>query len=96
MRRRYARYLVRSIKKQRAKGRRLPESLYGIERQLRNVPPPKQAETVEKLLEASSKWEPETAGRAVRRATTKQQRKSGKGGGGTRPGMFPGQRQRVR
>lgn len=94
LRRRYARYLLRSVKKQRAKGRALPESLARVERQLRGLPPAKQADVLEKLLEAGATWQPEAAGRAMRRANAKQERRSGRGPG-TRPGLLPGQRKRA-
>jgi hypothetical protein len=94
LRRRYARFLLRSIKKQRAKGRALPEGLTRVERQVRGLPPHKQAELLEKLLETGATWQPETAGRAMRRASTKQERRSGRGPG-TRPGLLPGQRRRA-
>ena len=94
LRRRYARFLLRSIKKQRAKGRALPEGLTRVERQVKGLPPHKQAELLEKLLETGATWQPETAGRAMRRASTKQERRSGRGPG-TRPGLLPGQRRRA-
>lgn len=94
LRRRYARFILRSVKKQRAKGRALPEGLAKVERQVRGLPPGKQAEVLEKLLEAGATWQPETAGRAMRRATSKQERRSGRGPGG-RPGLLPGQRRRA-
>jgi hypothetical protein len=94
LRRRYARYILRSIKKQRAKDRPLPENLLRLERQVRGLPPRKQAEVIEQLLETSATFRPEAAGRAMRRATAKQERRSGKGPG-VRPGLLPGQRRRA-
>jgi hypothetical protein len=94
LRRRYARFLLRSLKKQKAKGRALPESLAKLERQVRGLPPAKQADLLEKILEAGATWQPETAGRALRRASSKQDRRSGRGPG-ARPGLVPGQRRRA-
>ena len=94
LRRRYARFLLRSVKKQRAKGRQLPENLLRMERHVRGLPPQKQAEMVEQLLETGATWRPEDLGRAMRRAGAKQERRSGKGRG-VRPGLAPGQRRRA-
>jgi hypothetical protein len=94
LRRRYARFLLRSVKKQRAKGRAIPDNLLRMERQVRGLPPHKQAEVIEQLLETGATWRPEQMGRAMRRAGAKQERRSGKGHG-ARPGMTPGQRRRA-
>lgn len=94
LRRRYARYILRSIKKMRAKDRPLPENLLRLERQVRGLPPRRQAEVVEQLLETGATYRPEEAGRAMRRASAKQERRSGKSGG-VRPGLMPGQRRRA-
>jgi len=94
LRRRYARFILRSIKKQRQKDRPLPENLLRIERQLRGLPPRKQAEVLEQLLETSATFRPEAAGRALRRASSRQERRRGKGSG-VRPGLMPGQRRRA-
>ncbi len=94
LRRRYARFILRSIKKQRKKDRPLPENLLRIERQLRGLPPRKQAEVLEQLLETGATFRPEAAGRALRRASSRGERRSGKGSG-VRPGLMPGQRRRA-
>ena len=68
----------------------MPDSLVRIDRMLRRVPRHKRAEALEEMLEAGSAPETELS-RAVRRAASRQERRSGKGGG-LRPGMGPGQR----
>ena len=90
LRRRYVRRVLRSIDKARKKNRPMPDSLVRIDRMLRRVPRHKRAEALEQMLEAGSAPETEL-GRAVRRAASRQERRSGKGGG-LRPGMGPGQR----
>lgn len=92
LRRRYARRVVKMMRKYRDKGRQLPENLRPIERQIRRLPPAEQVRTLERLLEAGAKADPE-ASRNLRRAASRQQRRSGKKGGGVRPGLAPGQRQ---
>jgi hypothetical protein len=90
LRRRYARYVLRSIEKSRKKGRDLPPELTQLERQLTRVPPSKRAEVLETALVAGS--DPSAASsRAMRRAMARQnrQRPSGKG---QRPGTMGGSR----
>ena len=97
LRRRYARRIVRTIDKYREKGRPLPESLARLERQLRAIPQPKRAQTVEQMMEMSADQEQATPSRAMRRAAGRQDRHKGSKGGGLRPGTLPGQpRQRTR
>ena len=97
LRRRYARRIVKTIEKYRQKGRPLPESLSRLERQLRSVPQPKRAQTVEQIMEMSAEQEQATPSRAMRRAAGRQERHKGSKGGGLRPGTLPGQpRQRTR
>lgn len=93
LRRRYARRILKSIEKARAKNRPLPESLQRIDRQLRQVLPPKRAEVLEQMLEMGGSPDPANLSRAIRRAGGRQERRSGKGAG-SRPGMPPGQRRR--
>lgn len=92
LRRRYARYLVRMMKKSRAKGRQLPVDLVRIERQIRSLPPAVQAQRIEEMLEFGSARDT-AASREMRRAVERQERRSGKSGG-VRPGLAPGQRRR--
>ncbi len=97
LRRRYARRMVRTIEKFRAKGRPLPESLARLERTLKTVPQTKRAQTIEQMMEMSSEQEDVTPSRAMRRAAGRQDRHKGSKGGGLRPGTLPGQpRQRTR
>lgn len=88
LRRHYARFLARSIRKQRKKGQRLPPDLYRIERQIRHLPPTVQAEKLEELLKLSAKWKPDEAGRQLRRAADRAER-VGSTGRGTRQGRVP-------
>lgn len=92
LRKRYARRLVRSIKKMRAKGRKLPDNLLRIERQIRHLPPGRQQQVIEQMLELGANNAAE-ASRAMRRATERSDRQSGRGKG-QRPGTPPGQRRR--
>ena len=92
LRRRYARRLLKTIEKSRKKHRPLPENLEQIERQLRRVAPPKRAEILEQMLEYGASSDANLS-RELRRASNRQERRSGKGGG-TRPGLPPGQRRR--
>lgn len=99
LRRWYARFIVRNIAKQRKKGRRLPESMLRLERQVKHLPPAKKVETVEQLLEAGAASET-ASGRALRRAMDKQERRKGSGSGYRVGGVArqpqPGKRQRQR
>lgn len=94
LRRRYARYLVRMMKKSRAKGRQLPVDLVRVERQIRSLPPAVQAQRLEEMLEFGAARDASSASRELRRAVERQDRRSGKGQGGVRPGLAPGQRRR--
>ncbi|MGH8980599.1 MAG: hypothetical protein ACRDWE_06200 [Acidimicrobiales bacterium] len=97
LRRRYARRLLRTIEKFKKKGRQLPENLARLDRQLRQVPPHRRQELVEKMMEMSSTGDDPTSNRALRRASSRQERQKGQRGGGLRPGTMPGQpRQRPR
>jgi hypothetical protein len=95
LRRRYARRIVRMIDKYKKKGRPLPENLTRLERQLRRIPQPKRAQTVEQMMEMSAEPDQGT-NRALRRAAGRQERQKGSRGGGLRPGTLPGQPQRQR
>jgi len=94
LRRRYVRRVLKSIEKAKAKGRRLPPELYELSKQLSRVPKAKQAEALEDAIKAGPDA-PDSAGRAMRRAASAQQRQSGRGQGRHRPGtppLPPGQR----
>ncbi|MGH9089461.1 MAG: hypothetical protein ACRDYZ_15365 [Acidimicrobiales bacterium] len=91
LRRRYVRRMLRTIDRAREKSRPLPESLIRVDRMLRRVPKPKRAEALEQMLEAGSTPDTEL-NRALRRASGRQDRQSGKNRAGTRPGISPGQR----
>lgn len=95
LRRRYVRWMLRTIKKHHDKNRRLPENLARLDRQLRRLPEPKRAQALEEMLELGPQAEA-SYGRAMRRAAGRQERQSGKKGGRVRPGMAPGQRRVVR
>ena len=95
LRRRYARSTLKSIKRFRDKGRRLPEHLQRIDRQLQRVPAHKRQEVLEQMLEMGASNEL-PGGRAVRRAASRQERQSGKSAGGLRPGTPPGTRRQGR
>lgn len=97
LRRRYARRMLKTIDKFKRKKRPLPENLARLERQVRRVPPPKRQQLVEQMMEMSSTGDASTSNRAVRRASSRQERQKGQRGGGLRPGTPPGQpRQRPR
>jgi hypothetical protein len=97
LRRRYAKRLIRTIDRYKEKGRPLPDSLARLERQLRRIPAPKRAQTVEQMMELGAEQDDATPSRAVRRAAGRQERQKGTKGGGLRPGTLPGQpRQRAR
>jgi len=97
LRRRYARRMLKTIDKYKKKNRPLPESLARLDRQLRRVPPPKRQQLVEQMMEMSSTGDELASNRALRRASSRQERQKGQRGGGLRPGTLPGQpRQRPR
>lgn len=92
LRKRYARRLVKSIKKMRAKGRKLPDNLLRVERQIRHLPPGRQEQVIEQMLELGANDVAESS-RAMRRASERAERQKGRGKG-QRPGTPPGQRRR--
>lgn len=92
LRRRYARRLLRSIRKSREKGRKLPENLVRIERQIRHLPPARQQQLLEQMMEYGTTDTSEMS-REMRRAAERQERQRGSGKG-VRPGVGPGQRRR--
>lgn len=95
MRRRYARRTLRSIQKFKDKRRPLPEGLQRIDRQLQRLPPNKRQEALEQMLEFGARQE-ELPSREMRRSAERQERQSGRGRGGLRPGTPGGARKQVR
>ncbi len=88
LRRRYARFMLKSIAKRRRKGKTLPDELLLLERQLRGMAPGQQAKVLEQALEQGAAA-PEASNRATRRAAQRPTRQSGRGQG-RRPGLPPG------
>lgn len=95
LRRRYVRWMLKTIKKHHDKGRRLPENLERLDRQLKRIPEPKRAAALEEMLQMGPQAEANYS-RAMRRAAGRQERQSGKKGANLRPGLGPGQRRTVR
>lgn len=95
LRRRYARSTLKSIKRFRDKGQRLPDNLQRIDRQLQRIPAHKRQEALEQMLEMGAN-NVVPGGRAVRRGASRQERQSGRGSGGLRPGAPPGSKRQVR
>lgn len=82
----YARRLLRFLDKSKKKGRDLPDQLADLDEYLSKVP----AKQRRSVLEAGLSGELDArAGRAVRRAASRQGRQKGSAGGGQRPGMPP-------
>lgn len=89
LRRWYIRRMLKLIDKSKDNGRPLPEGLSEVARYLSRVPKYERAKKFEEAIQANRDLEsPESMGRQMRRATSRQ-RKSGKGGG-YRPGLPPG------
>lgn len=87
LRRRYVKRLVRYIDKSKAKGRRLPPEMMDLQRFLSQVPKHERAERLEEAI--LSQGDEDNFNRDLRRAASNQQRRSGKGAGGYRPGAPP-------
>ncbi len=90
VRRWYARRIVASIEKSRAKRRSMSPELVRIDQIIRRLPKPQRAEAVEKLLQP---MDDQQYSRELRRAAERQER--GRGQGGTsrrRPGTLPAPR----
>ena len=86
LRRRTARRLIKTLEKSKKKGRVLPDQLVELDEYLAKVP----VKERQAVLEASLSGELEAnASRAMRRAAERQDRQSGRAGGGQRPGMPP-------
>ena len=95
MRRLYARRLMRFLAKSKAKGRVIPDELAQLDDYLSKLP----AKQRQSVLEATLSGELDNqASRTMRRMADRQMRRSGRGGGGQRPGMppMPGARPRPR
>ena len=88
LRRRYARFMLKSIDKRRKKGKQLPDQLVDVERQLRGMAPGQRTKAIEQALELGAA-PPEATNRAARRAAQRPTRQSGRGQG-RRPGTPPG------
>jgi hypothetical protein len=88
LRKRYARFMLKSIAKRRKKGKPMPDELLMLERQLRGMAPAQQAKVLEQALEQGAA-SPEASNRATRRAAQRPSRQSGRGQG-RRPGLPPG------
>jgi hypothetical protein len=88
IRRWYARRLLKFIEKSRKKKRKLPQHLVQVDTTLRRVPKPQRQSLIEEMLVPGRE---EQLGRTMRRAASRQDRSSGRGGTGRRPGMPPQQ-----
>ena len=90
------RRMLKFIDKSKADGKRLPPEIYEMERflQQNKVPKAKRADVLEEAMSAQD--EGVTYSRDYRRAAAAQQRRSGKGGGKSRPGLPPGTIQQAR
>lgn len=88
LRRRYVKRLIRYIDKSKKKGRRLPPEMTEMSRFLAQVPREQRAEKLEEAILAQQQGD-ESFNRDLRRAAANQQRRSGKGAGGYRPGAPP-------
>ena len=93
LRRWQIRRTLKFIDKSRAKGRRLPEELYQMDRYLARVPKHQRAKVFEEAMLANQ--ELPTMGRDYRRAAARQ-RRSGKSDARYRPGAPPGTIKQVR
>ncbi len=88
LRRRYVKRMIRYIDKSKNKGRRLPPEMLELSRFLAQVPRDQRAEKLEEAIVAQQQGA-EAYNRDLRRAAANQQRRSGKGAGGYRPGAPP-------
>ena len=93
LRRYYVRRLLKTIDKSEKKGRPLPADLEQVKTALSRLPANKRAEFLEEMLRDPEGMNP---GRELRRAASRQDRQSGRGGGRQRPGLPPGARTKVR
>lgn len=94
LRRWYGRRLLKMMRKSREKGRRLAGNLAIIERQLRPLPPARQEQMLQQILEGEAASKKVPPSREMRRASGRAERK-GTRGKGIRPGLAPGQRRRA-
>lgn len=94
LRRWYGRRLLKMMRKSREKGRRLAGNLAIIERQLRPLPPARQEQMLQQILEGEAASKKLPPSREMRRASGRAERK-GTRGKGVRPGLAPGQRRRA-
>lgn len=89
VRRRYVRYILKSIEKSRKKGRTLPPELERLDKQLMKIPPSKRPEMLEQMLAMNDPSA--AASRQMRRAMERQNRQRSNGKG-QRPGSLGGSR----
>ena len=87
LRRRYINRVLKYIDKSKAKGKDLPPQMEDLARFLSQVPKVQRAQRLEEAILAQTTDEP--FNRELRRAAANQQRRSGKGAGGYRPGAPP-------
>ncbi|HLN17924.1 MAG TPA: hypothetical protein VK277_14370 [Acidimicrobiales bacterium] len=92
VRRWYARRMLKYIEKTKKKKRPLPDELVRLDQLTRKMPEPQKLKLIEEML---TPGKTDQLGRELRRAAERQNRESGRGPGGRRPGMPP-QRQVVR
>jgi hypothetical protein len=87
-RRRYIKRLLKYLDKSKAKGRPIPAELEQLSEFLDKVPKPMREKRLEEAILAQQEGG-EAYNRELRRAAANQQRRSGKGAGGYRPGAPP-------
>ncbi|MHB1928481.1 MAG: hypothetical protein ACYDEN_07135 [Acidimicrobiales bacterium] len=88
LRRRYVKRVIRYIDKSKKKGRRMPPEMMELQRFLSQIPKEERAKRLEEAILAQQSGD-EAFNRDLRRAAANQQRRSGKGAGGYRPGAPP-------
>jgi len=88
LRRRYIKRVLKYIDKTKAKGKELPPEMADLARYLSAVPKAQRAERFEEAILAQQS-DSEPFNRELRRAAANQNRRSGKGAGGYRPGSPP-------
>ncbi len=87
LRRRYVKRVIRYLDKSKKKGRRLPPGMMEMQRFLAQIPKEERAQRLEEAIVAQQSGD--EFNRDLRRAAANQQRRSGKGAGGYRPGAPP-------
>ncbi|MDA8283181.1 MAG: hypothetical protein M0Z42_07785 [Actinomycetota bacterium] len=87
IRRRYVKRVIRYLDKSKKKGRRLPPAMMEMQRFLAQIPKEERARRLDEAIVAQQSGD--EFNRDLRRAAANQQRRSGKGAGGYRPGAPP-------